>query len=109
MLFCANCKKRRHTKENCWKLAWKNQNAGKKAYVSTSQPPNPGAAVTSLGVEEVQERLSSTTLDKSGNPSPHEWIADTGATDHMSPAEPLFRRYSPAERQHRIQTSGLGT
>ena len=65
--------------------------------------------MTSLGIEEVQERLSSIALVKSGNPSPHEWIADTGATDHMSPAEPLFRQYSPAERQHRVQTAGGGT
>ncbi|XP_078427746.1 uncharacterized protein LOC144700188 [Wolffia australiana] len=65
-LFCAYCKRRRHTKENCWKLAWKNQNAGKKAYVSTSQPQNSGAAGTSQAVEEVQEKLSSTSLAKSG-------------------------------------------
>ena len=60
----------------------------------------------SLGVEEVQERLSSTALVKSGNPSPHEWIADTWATDHMSSTEPLFRQNSPAESQHKIQIIG---
>ena len=108
-LFCNYCKKRRHTKENCWKLAWKNQNTGKKAYVSTSQPQSSGGPGPSPNVEEVQEKISSTALIQSGNPSSQEWIADTGATDHMSPAEPLFRQYTPAERQHRIQTTGEGT
>ena len=37
-LFCTYCMKRRHMKENCWKLAWKNQNGGKRAFVTTSQP-----------------------------------------------------------------------
>ena len=46
-LVCAYCKKRRHTKENCWKLAWKSQNAGKKAYVSITQPQTSSASVTS--------------------------------------------------------------
>ncbi|XP_078437652.1 uncharacterized protein LOC144708275 [Wolffia australiana] len=107
-LFYAYCKRRRHTKENCWKLAWKNQNAGKKAYVSTSQPQNSGAAGTSQAVEEVQEKLSSTSLVKSGNSSPHDWIADTGATDHMSPDASQFSEYSPAEVTHRVQTAGDG-
>ncbi|XP_078434506.1 uncharacterized protein LOC144705610 [Wolffia australiana] len=62
-LFCAYCKRRRHTKETCWKLAWKNQNAAKKAYASTSQPS--GAVVASPGIE-VQEKLSSTALVKTG-------------------------------------------
>ena len=105
-LFCTYCKKRRHTKENCWKLAWKNQNIGKKAYVSTSSSGGPRP---SPNVDEVKEKLSSTALVQSGNSSPQEWIADTGATDHMSPAETLFRQYAPAERQHRIQTAGGGT
>ena len=108
-LFCTYCKKRRHTKENCWKLTWKNLNTGKKAYVSTSQPQSSGGPGPSPSVEEVQENISTTALVQSGNPSSQEWIATTGATDYMSPAEPLFRQYTPAERQHRIQTAREGT
>ncbi|XP_078441005.1 uncharacterized protein LOC144710992 [Wolffia australiana] len=65
-LFCNYCKKRRHTKETCWKLAWKNQNSGKKALVAASQPQQSGPTVISPGVEEVQEKLSSTALAQSG-------------------------------------------
>ncbi|XP_078435144.1 uncharacterized protein LOC144706347 [Wolffia australiana] len=67
-LFCNYCKKRRHTKENCWKLAWKNQqsSSGKKALVAASEPSSSTAAVTNVQVEEIQERLSSTALAKSG-------------------------------------------
>ena len=68
-LFCTYCKKRRHTKENCWKLAWKNQNLSKKAYATSTQAQSSQIAVTSPQVEEVQERLSSTALVKSGNSS----------------------------------------
>ena len=108
-LFCTYCKKRRHKKENCWKLAWKNQNTGKKAYVSTSQPQSSEGPGPSPSVEEVQEKISSTALVQLGNRSSQEWIADTGATDHMSPAEPLFRQNTHVERQQRIQTAGGGT
>ena len=108
-LFCAYCKKRRHTKENCWKLAWKNQNSGKKAYVSMSQSQPTRPTVESPGIEEVQDRLSTTALVKSGNSPSLEWIADTRATDHMSPGGVLFSKYSPAEVTHKVQTAGGGT
>ena len=108
LLFCTYCKKRRHTKENCWKLAWKNQNTGKKAYATSSQLPSTQAAVTSPATEEVQQKLSSTALVNLGNSPPHEWIADTGATDHMSPSERLFNKYSPARSAPKVQTSGGG-
>ena len=107
-LFCAYCKKRRHTKENSWKLAWKNQNAGKKAFVSMLQPQDPRAGVTSPRVEEVQENLSSTALVNSGNSFTNEWIADTGATDHMSPDSSLFSMYMFAGVIHRVQTAKGG-
>ena len=57
-LFCSYCKKRRHTKENCWKLAWKNQKAGKKAYASTSQTQNPGVAVVSPELKKCRRSLA---------------------------------------------------
>ena len=60
-------------------------------------------------VEEVQERLSSTVLVKSGNPSSHEWIADIEATDHMSPKKSLFSQYSSTKVTHRVQMAGGGT
>ena len=108
-LFCAYCKKCRHTKENCWKLAWKNQNSGKKAYVSMSQSQPTRPTVESPGIEEVQDRLSTTALVKSGNSPSIEWIANTGATDHMSPGGVLFSKYSLAKVTHRVQTAGGGT
>ena len=57
----------------------------------------------------MRERLSSTSLAKSGNPSSYEWIADTGATNYMSPEKSLFGRYSSAEVTLRVQTTGGGT
>ena len=104
-MFCAYCKKRRHAKDNCWKLAWKNQNAGKKAYATSSSSQNP---VASSEVEEVQKKLSSIALVKSGTNFPHDWVADTGATDHMSPTGALFTQYSPNEEGHKVQTAGGG-
>ncbi|XP_078447619.1 uncharacterized protein LOC144716375 [Wolffia australiana] len=65
-LFCNYCKKRRHTKENCWKLAWKNQNSGKRAMAVSSLPQTPSGAVASPEVEEVQQKLSSASLVQSG-------------------------------------------
>ena len=107
-LFSTYCKKHRHTNENYWKLAWKNQNLSKKAYATSTQAQSSQIAVTSPQVEEVQERLSFTALVKSGNSSIPEWIADTGATDHMSPTEHLFRNYSPTGIRHQVQTAGGG-
>ena len=86
LLFCTYCKKHHHTKENFLKLAWKNQNTGKKAYATSCQPRSTQVAVTSPAIEQVQQKLSSTALVKLGNSLPHQWIADTGATDHMSPS-----------------------
>ena len=63
----------------------------------------------SPGVEEVQEKLSSTAIVKLGNPPINEWITDTGATDHMSPDWSLFSSYSYAKVTHRVQTAGGGT
>ena len=60
-------------------------------------------------VEEVQEKLSSTTIVKLGNPSTNEWIADIGATYHMSPDWSLFSSYSFAKVTHRVQTARGGT
>ena len=108
LLVCNYCKKRRHKKENCWKLAWKNQNSGKRAYVTSSQLQNSPTAVMTPSIEEVQEKLSSTALVKSGNPPPYEWIADTGATDHMCPSGELFWNYSSSEKIHKVQTVGGG-
>ena len=52
----------------------------------------------------MQEKLSSTTIVKSGNPSTNEWIADTGAIDHMLPDWSLFNSYSFAKVTHRVQS-----
>ena len=56
----------------------------------------------------MQAKLSTTALVKAGNHSFPEWIADTGATDHMSQEESLFSRYSPAEVTHRVQIASGG-
>ena len=59
-------------------------------------------------VEDVQEKLSSTALVKSGTSSTCDWIANTGATDHMSPTDRLFKSYSSPGRAHKVQTAGGG-
>ena len=45
---------------------------------------------------------------KSVTSSTCDWIADTGATDHMSPTYRLFKSYSSPGRAHKVQTAGGG-
>ena len=65
-------------------------------------------------INRLQGLLSSTSMVKSGmlqscrQPNHIQWIADTGATDHMSPSSNHFQSYSTVTELHRVTTTGGG-
>ena len=118
-LWCAYCKKPRHTKEQCWKLNGKPTTLGRE-WVNRVTQSRPRVHLTEqVSHEEVQEKAAfnseeiekirgllgslnkpsgACSLTLSGN----SWIIDSGATDHMTHTSSHFNTYTPCPSNRKI-------
>ncbi|CAA7399485.1 unnamed protein product [Spirodela intermedia] len=117
-LFCSYCKKKRYTKENCWKLHGQSS-------CENNQPVNVKTSDELARIikelEKLKVTLSSTHLARTGANSfsfrlyTHDhshngmWILDIGATDHMTPDQSKFITYTACALSEKVFTAGCGS
>ena len=119
-------------KEDLKKKGLWNPGAKKKAYVASSSNQEEEVSKKENGdvqkliaeeVEKVLKKFSSSSLAQSGKykhmsiafttyenlqPELHEWILDSGATDHMSPDKACFEEYKMINDSHLVFTANGG-
>jgi hypothetical protein len=127
---CGFCTGDRHTKEDCYKKerARKDaqkvvkerrigRNSSKKARANHATAASPSSPARSDGAK-VTELAASASVRLAGSPDTHadaHWIADTGATSHMSPHRSWFTRLEPlaipirVANDHIVYSEGVGS
>lgn len=92
---CSHCDKTGHTQDNCWQLhpekkTIKSRNDNKKGKGDRGQPKH----ITYMAIEGSKNRLPVT-----------QWIADSGASNHMTYCREWFHVYQRFEDTREIQCS----
>ncbi|KAA0052230.1 reverse transcriptase [Cucumis melo var. makuwa] len=118
ILVCEHCKKR-HTKDQCWKLhgqpprgnkrsSKEQQNLGRtdvrETTSSTSQPIGPTASQTSPPtLSDIAQSGMSQSLGLISVDGTNPWILDSGATDHLTGFSEHFVSYTPCAGNEKIR------
>jgi transposase InsO family protein len=127
---CGFCTGDGHTEEDCYKKerARKDaqkvveerragRNGGKKARANHAAAASPPSPAPSDGTK-VTELAASASVHLAGSPDTHadaHWIADTGATSHMSPRRSWFTKLEPlaipirVANDHIVYSEGVGS
>jgi transposase InsO family protein len=127
---CGFCTGNGHTEEDCYKKerARKDaqkvveerragRNSGKKARANRAAAAAPSSPAPSDGAK-VTELAASASVRLAGSPDTHadaHWIADTGATSHMSPRRSWFTKLKPlaipihVANDHVVYSEGVGS
>ena len=133
-LWCEVCKKRRHTKETCWKVqgkpSWvtqndrgKQQGNGSRGFMVEQESPSArqgaGELFTKEQIEYLQRILGSTTKNATATHvtttsiesmalyslKSENWIVDSGASDHMTGLSHVFLDYKPFHGEKMVQVA----
>jgi hypothetical protein len=113
------CYKKDHARKDAQKAVEErriNRDSGKKGHANRATTPSSSLPALSDGTK-VTELAASASVCLAGSPDTHadaHWIADTGATSHMSPSRSWFTKLEPCAipirvaNDHVVYSEGVG-
>lgn len=120
-LWCRYCRKRGHTKDNCWKLHGKplsmSQGGGHRGNQEKSQAHHTNMERLRNFLNTLEKPSGSCSLAQNGNIlnsyvfsasnkcNSTTWVIDSGATDHMAHSTSCFTTYQPCSSNRKIKVA----